>query len=238
MKIHFLKILLTIVLVHSSVVSHAQEDRKFTVKEGMTISEAIPDSMIYLYPQFLKGSVIFNNGKQNDAVLNYNLILGKMQFIKNAKDTLAITNPGDVRIFVAGADTFLFNKVYYRMLLITSKIMLACNQYTKVLEVRREAGYGLSNSTMAVDSYTSVMATDNSGLYKLKASAETLFSIRTEYFFTTGMNEFIMATQKNLIKIFPDKADEIKKYVKEYDINFKKEADLRKLASYVSSMPD
>lgn len=238
MKRNFIKILLTIVLVLSGAVAYGQEERQFTVKEGMTISDALPDSMIYLYPQFLKGSVIFNNGKKDDAVLNYNLILAKIQFIKNAKDTLAVTNPGDVRIFVAGADTFLFNKVYYRMLLVKPKIMLACYQYTKVLEVRREAGYGLSNSTMAVDSYSSVLAADNSGLHKLKASAETLFSIRTEYFFKTTTNEFVAATQKNLIKMFPGKADNIKKFVKDNDLNFKKIADLQRLTGYANSLPD
>jgi hypothetical protein len=194
--------------------------------------------MIYLYPHFLKGSVIFNNGKQNDAVLNYNLILGKIQFIKNSKDTLEVTNPGDVRIFVAGADTFLFNKVYYRMLLITPKIMLACHQYTKVLEVRKEAGYGVSNSTMAVDSYSSVLANDNSGLHKLKTSAETIFSIRTEYFFKTAMNEYEAASQKNLIKMFPGKGDNIKKFIKNNDLSFKKAADLQLLTRYINSLPD
>jgi hypothetical protein len=116
--------------------------------------------------------------------------------------------------------------------------MLACHQYTKVLQVRREAGYGLSNSTMAVDSYSSVLANDNSGLHKLKASAETLFSICTDYFFSTGKNDFVLATQKNLIKIYPGKAEVIKKYVKEHDLNLKKRADLEALAMYISSLPD
>jgi hypothetical protein len=218
--------------------SHGQEERQFTVKEGMSIPEVLPDSMIYLYPEFIKGSVIFTNGKQNDAVLNYSMILGKILFIKNGKDTLEVTNPADVKTFIAGTDIFQYNKVYYRLLTRTPKINLACHQYTKVLEVRREAGYGLASPTMAVSSYSSVLASDNSGLYRLKASAETLFSIRTDYYFTAGVNEFVAATQKNLLKMYPEKAGEIKKYIKEADINFKKKADLEKLTIFVSSLPE
>jgi hypothetical protein len=238
MKSHFIKILLSISLVLSGLISHAQEERTFTVKEGMSISDVLPDSMIYLYPRFLKGTVIFNNGKQIDARLNYNLIISKIQFINNAKDTLAVTNPEDVKNFIAGADTFLYNKVYYRILLRNSKITLSCHQYTKVLEVRKEAGYGLSSPTQAVDSYSSIQASDNSGTYKLRASAETLFSICTDYLFQTGVNEFVIATQKNVLKMFPGKSEGIKKYIKENDINFKKKADLEKLTRYISSLFD
>lgn len=236
MKIHFLKILPTIVLVLSCQMSQAQEQRQFTVKEGETISDVLPDSLIYLYPQFKKGSVVFNNGKQDDAVLNFNLIISKIQFIKNGKDTLAVTNPEDVKVFLAGDDTFVYNKDYYRLIVRTPKISLACHQYTKVLEVRKEAGYGLASPTMAVSSYSSI--SDNSGLYKLRASAETLYSICTDYFFMTDKNDLVLATQKNLMKLYPGKADEIKKFVKQHDLNLKKKDDLKNLIMYVSSLPD
>jgi hypothetical protein len=238
MKIHFLKSLLSVTLVLSSVLSLAQKEQTITVQAGMTIKNVLPDSMIYLYPQFLKGSVIFNNGTHNDVVLNYNLLISKIQFIKNTKDTLAVTNPEDVKIFLAGEDTFIYNKAYYRLLTGTTKIILACHQYTKIIEARRQDGYGAAPSTTAVDSYSSVLNTDNSRLYKLRTSAETSFSKCTDYYFTTGVNDFVSATQKNLIKIFPGKADEIKKYVKESDLNFRKKADLEKLVTFVSSLPD
>jgi DNA replication initiation complex subunit (GINS family) len=91
---------------------------------------------------------------------------------------------------------------------------------------------------MAVDSYSSVLANDNSGLHKLKTSAETIFSIRTEYFFKTAMNEYEAASQKNLIKMFPGKADNIKKFIKNNDLSFKKAADLQLLTRYINSLPD
>jgi hypothetical protein len=186
----------------------------------------------------VKGSVVFNHGKNSDALLNYNVILGKIQFIKNGTDTLAVTNPRDVKLFIAGTDRFIYDKIYYRILIATPKLILASHQFTKVLEVRKETGYGLASPTMAVDSYSTVTASDNSGIYKLKASAETLFSTSTDYYFGTGSNEFVIATQKNLMKLFPDKAEKIKGFVKENKLNFKKVADLGKLTEYVSTLPE
>jgi hypothetical protein len=238
MKAHHFKFLVTMLLLHFAVLSSAQEERKFTVREGMTISETLPDSAIYLYPHFVKGIVIFNTGKQIDVVMNYNLILGKIQFIRNAKDTLAVSNPQDVKIFIAGSDRYMFDDVYYRILIATPKILLACHEYTKTLEVRKETGYGLASPTTAVDSYSFITAADNSGLYKLRASAETIYSITTDYYFGTERNEFSFATQKNLLKMYPGKAEEIKKYIKENKLNFKKRPDLEKLVGFINDLPD
>jgi hypothetical protein len=200
------------------------------VKEGMSIPETLPHSIIYRYPQFVKGYVIFKNGEQMRADLNFNTIMSKIVFISSSSDTLAIANPDDIKTFIVGTDRYIFDKVYYRIVVATPSIMLACHQYTKPLEYRRDFGYF---SRGFIGKFNPEI--DNSFIYNMILSRETLFSITSDYFLGTDGHDFIAATKKNLIQIFPEKSSQIKKFIKVNKLNLKKGQDLEKLTKFVSS---
>src|SRR5688500_7310083 len=64
---------------------------------------------IYLYPSFEGGIVEYKNGQRFKGTLNYNKVLGTIQFIDEKKDTLAITNEDSISFISIGNDVFIFN---------------------------------------------------------------------------------------------------------------------------------
>lgn len=215
---------------------HAQDGKQFTVSAGQTIYSAMAKEEIYEYPNFVKSVIRYKDHTTSTFNLNYNIFLGKIQFISSRKDTLVVSNPEKVQNFVLGTDTFIYLKDYYRILAGNQRIRLLAKHYTKLVDVRKEGAYGASSSTSATDNYTSFSSDNNSKLFQLRVKEETVFSIRTEYFFLNAGEELFQATKNNLLRQFPDQADEIKSYIKDQSIRFNKLDDLRKILTYVQKL--
>jgi hypothetical protein len=228
--------ILTFLLLICSPNIHAQEAKHFTVEPGKSIIDVISPGDIFLYPQFIMGKSVYKSGFAVDQLLNYNVILGEMQFINPGKDTLVVANAGSIRYFVLAADTFYFNNGYYKIIKGNRDFKLLEKHYTRLDDVRKEAGYGTTSSTGAIDSYTTLFTGNNQGVYKLKANEKMEYSIRTDYYFENSEKEFVPAIKQNILKIFPDHAVKIKEYIKSQSIRFSKKEDLIKLTDFVMSL--
>ena len=226
----------TFLFVMNSTHVKAQESKQFTVGAGQAITDVLTKADIFMYPEFLKGLILYVDNTQSPATLNYNVFLGKMMFLGNRKDTLVITNAETVKWFILDLDTFVYQKEYYRYLAGNDQFRLLSKRYTKLVDVKKEGAYGSSNSTGAVDSYSSLSTNNSSKLYQLRVNEETVFSIRTEYYFKNSTNEPVQATKGNLFKMFPDKTDQIKSYLKTESIRFNKMEDMVKLSLYIQEI--
>jgi hypothetical protein len=67
----------------------AQYYKRITLEAGTKVADKFPPFVRYLYPEFVDGKVIMKNGAVNNARLNYNLLLGEIEFIQDS-DTLVI----------------------------------------------------------------------------------------------------------------------------------------------------
>jgi|WetSurMetagenome_2_1015567.scaffolds.fasta_scaffold00661_3 hypothetical protein len=228
---------LFLVLAMSLKIS-GQEARSVTVKAGESIMDVLPFNEIYLYPQFTKGIAVKADGAVTEGLFNYNIIIGEMQFIGSRKDTLAVAHPEYVKYFVINADTFYFDKVYFRRIARNNGFMLAAHQFASLTDVRTAGPYGTTSSTSTVDSYSSLYSQDNAKVYKLKVNVETIYSIRCDYFFTGPDKEFVLARKNFLLKMFPGKSDKIKQFIKENSVRFNNREDLVKLTDFVGSLPE
>jgi hypothetical protein len=228
--------ILTILFLIVSPEICAQEEKHFTVEPGQSIIDVISPGDIFLYPQFIIGKSVFKNGFSVDQLLNYNVILGEMQFINSRKDTLVVTNAAAISYFVLAADSFYFNKGYYRLVAGNRNIRLLEKNYTRLDDVRKEAGYGTYSSTGAIDTYTTLFNGNNQGIYKLKASEKMEYSIRTDYYFGNWDMEYFPALKQNILRMFPDHANEIKEYIKSQSIRFSRKEDLIKLTGFIKSL--
>lgn len=83
----------------------AQNAKTITVKAGNDVKEFIANEM-YRYPKFLIGKVFFRDGKSTSAKLNYNLLVGDMQYIDLNGDTLSIANSKEVGYIKIEEDSF------------------------------------------------------------------------------------------------------------------------------------
>lgn len=215
---------------------YAQDEKRFTVESGKSIAEVLSFPEMYRYPAFSEGKVIYQNGNFTETKLNYNIAIGEVQFLNSKNDTLIIDSKGGISFITILADTFYINDGYLEKIAGNNEIMLLVNRYVKLMDVKKEGAYGTSNSTAAIDSYTSINAGNNSSTYKLKANQDMVYSFKADYYFGFNNNEYTLARENSVLKLFPENKDAIKKFVKDQSINFNKKEDLIKLTGFLQGL--
>lgn len=210
----------------------AQKNEPITVKAGYKILDFFPVSIRYRYPEFATGQVLFKNGTVNTTRLNYNFLIDEMEFIQG-RDTLSIIRKKDIRMVVVAQDTFYYDNGYLEQIT-GNPVRVGLRQRIKLKEVLKKDSYGTSSSGSATNSY-SMLPTDGN-FYKLTANEDMVFQKTMEYYVATSSSGFVQCKKKSVLQLFPQKADEIQKYLKTNKIDFDSREDLLKLAEYLKNL--
>jgi len=220
------------ILTLNTILSAQKEDLT-TVKSGYRILDFFPFESRYRYPQFIQGRVIFKNNIFSSFKLNYNYLLGEVEFIQG-KDTMVIVNKKDIRHIVIEKDSFYYDKCYMEVVAHNGPIRIMLNEYIKLKEIQKKDSYGVSGTGSSTESYNSLPADGN--YYKLHANSDMVFQRMRDYYLSTPDNGFQPFTKKNVLKLFPKNENAIKDYLKSNDIDFGSREDLIKLAGFLQSL--
>jgi len=220
-----------IVLINLSLFSQKYEP--VTVRAGMRVVDCFPFKERYRYPEFVTGRIQVKSGVYSDTWLNYNLLSGDMEYIKN-KDTLAIANKKDIRFIAVAQDTFYYANGFYLEKIYDGPFRIVLKQYMKLKETQKQDSYGTTSAGAAMTSYGSLPA--NGNFYKLTANTDMMFQRTLEYYISDNSGGFVQYTKKNVIQLFPKHENKIKAYLKSNKVNFEKRDDLIRLADYLSTL--
>lgn len=207
----------------------AQKNKPFTVLAGTRVEDCIPFQEMYQYPKFTEGSISFKNGAKAVVKLNYNFLLGEMQYIQ-LKDTLSIANDKEVKHIAIEGDTFYVDKGYLE-LIYSRNIKVTLKQYFKLKEIQKKDSYGSTGSNSATDSYSSLIANGQS--YKLIVNHDRIYQKVIEYYITTLSSGFVPFTKKKVIQLFPQNKKAIEAYLKSNRVDFDSKEDLIRFAEYL-----
>ena len=213
----------------------AQGKVTFTVKAGESIADVLTPEDIFKYPDFIKGKVLYTSGSYTETLLNYNKVLGEMQFINSRGDTVIIANPEDISFISLPEDTFYISEGYLEAITGNDNVMLVVKNYVKLMDVRKQGAYGMS-STGNIDNYTSVSSGTNTGTVQLKSNQDMIYSYEVEYYFTSDKVDYVPARKNSILKLYPDHKDEIRSFIKEHSINFNRLQDLISLTEFVANL--
>jgi hypothetical protein len=211
---------------------YAQKSEQINVKAGTVVQDYFPFHTRYRYPEFLEGKVHFMNGTSEVTMLNYNLLTGKMDFIRTP-DTLYITNKKDIKFITAESDTFYYDKGYLEIIS-DGAVKVAVKQYFKQLAVLKKDPYGVSSQGSASTSNSTLPA--NAQLYKLTANQDVVFEKVLEYYLVTPSSGFVRFSKKNVMQLFPQKKDAVKAYLKSNKTDFNSREDILRLADFLGSL--
>src|SRR4051812_28027078 len=79
----------------------AQSSKIYKVAPGERVDYALlKANALYQYPQFADAQVALKNGTSGTVRMNYNQLLGDMQFINGKGDTLSLDNENEVTSIV------------------------------------------------------------------------------------------------------------------------------------------
>jgi hypothetical protein len=177
---------------------------------------------------------MYTNGTSPTMKLNYNIVLGEMQFIDPQGDTLTVVNEYTLERVQIGQALYYNNykQGYYEVIASYPVLKLASQQVMQ--QIRSEDvlnnGYGTSpgQSTAA----RSVRYFDTS-----QKILKDIVLTRKVFYFIIDQNERIYpASRANLMKIGKKHNKALARYLKDESINFKKEEDLKKVLTFFSQL--
>ena len=224
-----MKLLLVFIIVLIAFFGYSQKAVTYIIKPGAFIMDVIPATEVFRYPVFTPGTVTFKDGRSIKGTLNYNMVIGTVQFIDANSDTLSLANEETIQRVQINNDLFYFSRGYFRVVDSIKGMMISERIYFKNFS-EKESSYGMSSSTAASDNFGSIL---ERRAYNLIAAEEMKLVKQTEYAIFDQAGAMIYPDKKKLLKIFPDNKTAVSNYLTKNSADPRKEEDLRKLRAFL-----
>jgi hypothetical protein len=226
-------VITAIFLLLSSIASSQTSTQRIYIKGGNDARENFMKE-VFSYPSFEQGIVEYKNGQRYKSSLNYNKVLGTIEFIDEKGDTLAMSNEESISFINIGNDVYRFLPECMMELLKTDKAVLYKNEMVRIADKLKTGGYGIPNTAGTIETIERPTSKIN---YKQMEINETLLVSKVStYYIENEKDEILMASRKNVLNLYPKKQDAIKSYIKEHNIDFTKEEDLKTLTEFLSTL--
>ena len=211
----------------------AQERQIVEAVSGEDLNEKVSVHLQYLFPEFTPGEVYFQNAPKGNGALNYNMLVGEMQFLDN-EEIMSLADVKNVAIVhINNRKFYPFNNTEFtEELLTTDKAQLRVRRKGNVAPFAKKGAYGTSSSTSSITSYSSSIGSDGQH-YNLSVMSEVLISLRYFYYLVGSNGKYTQIKNvKTFTKQFPAHRTKIEAFVKEHRIRFDNEGDLKTLLVY------
>ena len=214
----------------------AQAQKQMRVKAGDNITNAIPMADRYRYPQFTTGTVVYRNGVSGAGQLNYNRLLGEMQFIDPKGDTLALADEQNVAYVTIGANRFYVNpgKGCPEVIAEHGAVKLAKQVVLKSMRTEKKVAYGQSSGASSVA--TVQPYSNNSSMHRIGATGDQMVQEEVSYFVVDQNDRYYLINKSAIFKVFSKHKRAIETYLNENPVQFTEEADLKKLIQFCSEL--
>jgi hypothetical protein len=204
----------------------------YTIKPGIDVLEIIPSNEVYRYPGFIQGTVVFKDGASSTGRLNYNSLIGEMQFIGPKGDTFSLAEEQTIRHVLVSSDTFYYSEGYIRLIKEGRSVKLGEKVVFREF-VQKPGAYGLSSSTTATNNLAFIL---NKRSVDLNISQEIVLVKSISWFIGNKFNDFQPADKKTVLKMFARKKQAVEEYLKNNDMNFNKRDDLIRLTDFLNGL--
>src|SRR6476659_7091857 len=203
-------------LLAGSVCLQAQTGKTYKIKPGERVDYALlKENGLYQYPQFADAQVALKNGTSGTVRMNYNQLLGDMQFINGKGDTLSLDKENEVASIVIAKDMFVFSDGYLQ-LLHESNVRIGKKTMLKIADRKRIGGMGevTDGSTMYTSMYSKFGVKD-----LVPTEVPTYYKV-SMYFIGDRFNKFKPLNKKNLYAFYAKQEQEIEAYLQTNPVNF------------------
>ena len=189
----------------------------------------------YLFPEFTQGIILMKDGKRNDALLNYNSLTEEMIFENNGQKKAIATNEILLvdTVFIEGRKFVVQNGKFFE-LVYHSKWELFIEHKCNVEEAGKPAGYGGTTQTGAATSVSSLYS-QGRVVYDLKLPDDYKTKPYINYWLEKNGELYEFINMRELKKLYEDKKDLLKKYLKSNRVNYQNQESIIQLIKYLES---
>jgi hypothetical protein len=215
-----MKLLPTKVVLFFTVIFFSSFSAESVIKAQNSVE---PTESHYVFPKFLKGTVKMKNGHRESKVMNYNMITEEMVYDKDGV-MMAIDRLGTIDTVYFETRKFVpVEKVFYEEL-IKAPISLYLQHKNNLIPPGNSVGYGGTSQTASTTSLTSL--TTSGTIYKLQLPSDYQVSNISQFWIRKEDKLYKASGERQVLKIFPEKAKEIKEFISQNKLNVKKTDDL------------
>jgi hypothetical protein len=187
----------------------------------------------YLFPEFTNGVVKLKTGQSHNQIINYNTISERMVFKKDAQ-YLDLTNLETIdTIFIQNKIFVLINKSFYEVL-VNAPVALFIQHKSDLIEQGTPSGYGGTSQTSATNVYSSLNVAGRT--FNMEVPPEYFIRPSPAYWIRKGNVFSSFLTMRQLIKIFTDRNNEVKKFIEENRIRIENRDGLVKLVNFYNEI--
>lgn len=183
----------------------------------------------YVMDSFASGKVKLKSGQTTNQLLNYNLITKEMIFEQGGQ-YLAIAHPEDVdTVFINQRKFVPVNKAFYEWL--GGSVYPLFAEYTcTIKEPGVQTGFGTSTTTASVSMKALIR---EGGAYGLKLPDEFEVIPAQSLYIRKDGKFFKLKNEQQLIKLFPDKKEVMRDWIKNNKTNFSRNEDVALLIQQI-----
>ena len=213
----------------------AQNRQVIEAASGEDLTAKVSTQIQYLFPEFTGGEVFYRNHR-GSGKLNYNMLLGEMQFLEN-EQVLALANVRDViMVNIDNRKFYPFNdKEFVEEFLSAGKFQLRVRYRANAAQHSKKGAYGSSSSTSSITSYSSIQSDGRQ--YNLTVAENVLVTVNYFYYLVGTNGKYtLIKNAKTFTKQFPAYRTQIETFVKEHNTRFNNGEDLKALLEYCSKL--
>ena len=205
------------------------QTKVITVSEDEEMS--VVNSLRYVSPEYVEGSVQFKDGTRYPAMLNIDIYNSSTLFISPEKDTLAVTNEKDIERVSLGSRMFFKTKNGYTEVLdMCGDVLLGCQRRLSILEIEKVGAFGMPTNSSSVQTISTLYEGGNS--FELSKYKNAKFKYEEiPVIISDGKNTPI--SDKTLKKYFPKKKESIDSYLSENKVDMKDANQVRALFRFL-----
>jgi hypothetical protein len=170
------------------------------------------------------GAVKMKSGQTEFALMNYNELTEEMIFVKNGVK-LAIDSLETIDTITIESRIFVPHQKILFELLVKGPVSLFVQHKCNPIAAGNPSGYGETTETGAATNISSVYYAGKP-LQKLKLSSDYHITSDTHFWIRRNGTFYKSNTSSQIIRVFPEKAKEIKHFIKENHLNLENRSDL------------
>lgn len=189
---------------------------------------------IYMYPAFENGIVEYKNGQRFKSSMNYNKVLGTIEFIDEKGDTLSMTDEENIKTISIGDDLYKFNPGCVLTIKANENVTLYKREVVRIADKLKTGGYGIPNSTGTIESIDRI---DTRVSYnQIELNESLLISKVTTFYIENHRGEILPASRKNILNLYPKHEEAIRSHIKLKGLDLNNENGLVELTDFISKL--
>jgi hypothetical protein len=190
------------------------------IDKEQSLNHYLPGVMLYSFPDYVMSRVVFRNGTETTAGINFNLYTDEVFFTAAGSTPMALANISDVRRIVVDTTVWLpSGGVFGRQIYRNGSYAILRLVQTRVHDFSKRSQVGeLTRSVVPVSTYTQASLETNNQQHMTLALGEYTF-VTAESFILLSENSDHKANAAGFIKMFPAARREIREYVKSNSVD-------------------